>query len=86
MSDLIRLIFGLVVDLFRSRAALEAEALVLRQQINVLRRGKPTRLTFMARRNARSKLDTEENRQSRAISWSDARPVAIMTFALSSRR
>ena len=48
MLDLIRLIFGLVVDLFRSRAALEAEVLVLRQQINVLRRGKPTRLTFMA--------------------------------------
>ena len=48
MLDLIRLIFGLVVDLFRSRAALEAEVIVLRQQINVLRRGKPTRLTFMA--------------------------------------
>ena len=48
MLDLIRLIFGLVVDLFRSRAALEAEVLVLRQQITVLRRGKPTRLPFMA--------------------------------------
>ena len=48
MLDLIRLIFGLVVDLFRSRATLEAEVIVLRQQINVLRRGKPTRLTFMA--------------------------------------
>ena len=48
MLDLIRLIFGLVVDLFRSRAALEAEVLVLRQQITVLRRGKPTRLTFIA--------------------------------------
>ena len=48
MLDLIRLIFGLVVDLFRSRAALEAEVIVLRQQINVLRRGKPTRLPFMA--------------------------------------
>ena len=47
MLDLIRLIFGLVVDLFRSRAALEAEVLVLRQQINVLRRGKPTRLPFL---------------------------------------
>jgi hypothetical protein len=32
---------GLVVDLFRSRAALEAEVLVLKQQIIVLRRGKP---------------------------------------------
>jgi hypothetical protein len=48
MLDLIWLIFGLVVDLFRSRAALEAEVIVLRQQINVLRRGKPTRLPFMA--------------------------------------
>ena len=35
MRDLIRLIFGLVVDPFRSRSALEAEVLVLRQQINV---------------------------------------------------
>ena len=42
------LIFGLVVDLFRSRAALEAEILVLRQQIIVLRRSKPTRLPFVA--------------------------------------
>ena len=40
----------------------------------------------MARRNARVKLDSEENWQSSAISRSDARPVAIMTFALSSRR
>ena len=48
MSDLIRLIFGLMVDLFRSRAALEAEVLVLRQQIIVLRRGKPARLPFIA--------------------------------------
>ena len=48
MLVLIRLIFGLVVDLFRSRAALEAEILVLRQQIIVLRRSKPTRLPFVA--------------------------------------
>jgi hypothetical protein len=48
MLGLIRSILGLVVDLFRSRAALEAEVLVLRQQITVLRRGKPTRLPFMA--------------------------------------
>jgi hypothetical protein len=41
MLVLIGLIFGLVVDLFRSRAALEAEILVLRQQIIVLRRSKP---------------------------------------------
>jgi transposase InsO family protein len=48
MSDLIRLVFGLIVDLFRSRAALEAEILVLRQQIIVLRRRKATRLPFTA--------------------------------------
>jgi steroid delta-isomerase-like uncharacterized protein len=41
MWDLCRLFVGLVVDLFRSRAALEAEVLVLKQQIIVLRRGKP---------------------------------------------
>jgi hypothetical protein len=39
-----------------------------------------------ARRNARVKLDCEENWQSRAISESDARPVAIIALALSSRR
>jgi len=33
MLDLIGLIVGLVRDLFRSRAALETEILVLRQQI-----------------------------------------------------
>jgi transposase InsO family protein len=49
MSDLLRLMFGFVVDLFRSRAALETEVLVLRQQIIVLRRGRPTRLPFLAR-------------------------------------
>jgi len=48
MSDLIRLVFGFIVDLFRSRAALEAEILVLRQQIIVLRRRKATRLPFTA--------------------------------------
>jgi len=48
MSDLCRLIFGLVVDLFRSRAAQEGEVLVLKQQIIVLRRGKPGRMPFLA--------------------------------------
>ncbi|MGC2824070.1 MAG: hypothetical protein WA322_07525, partial [Pseudolabrys sp.] len=48
MCDLCRLIFGLVVDLFRSRAALEAERLVLKQQIIVLRRGKRNRMSFLA--------------------------------------
>jgi len=48
MITLIRMIACLLVDLFRSRAALEAEILVLRQQIIVLRRGRPIRLPFMA--------------------------------------
>src|SRR5262245_12463667 len=47
MLDVIRLIFALIADLFRSRAAMEAEVLVLRQQIIVLRRGKPSRLSFL---------------------------------------
>jgi transposase InsO family protein len=48
MLDLISLFVGFVVDLFRSRPALETEILALRQQIVVLRRGKLTRLQFLA--------------------------------------
>jgi transposase InsO family protein len=48
MLGLIKLIFGLVLDLIRSRAALEAEVLVLRHQIIVLRRGRVGRLPFSA--------------------------------------
>ena len=44
MSDLCKLIFGMVIDLLRSRATLEAEILLLRQQINVLRRANSKRL------------------------------------------
>src|SRR5260370_29342931 len=46
MRDHVRLIVWMVVDLFRSRAALEAEILTLRQQINVLRRAAPKKQTF----------------------------------------
>ena len=46
MLDLCKLIFGVVIDLLRSRATLEAEIVVLRQQINVLRRANPKRLRF----------------------------------------
>src|ERR1700722_13479246 len=38
ISDLCRLIWCALVGLFRSRVALEAEILVLRHQLNVLRR------------------------------------------------
>src|SRR4029077_10507163 len=48
MIDLVRLIVWTVVDLFRSWAALEAEILTLRQQINVLRRTAPKRQIFSA--------------------------------------
>jgi hypothetical protein len=48
MLDLCKLIFGMVIDLLWSRAALEAEILVLRQQINVLRRANPKRLRFVS--------------------------------------
>src|SRR5712664_601504 len=48
MRDLCRLIGWMVVDLFRSRVALEAEILTLRQQINVLRRTAPAKLSFGA--------------------------------------
>jgi hypothetical protein len=46
--DLCRLIFGIASDLLRSRVALEAEILVPRQQINVLRRANPKRLRFVS--------------------------------------
>jgi hypothetical protein len=46
MSDLCRLIWCVLIGLLRSRAALEAEILVLRHQLNVLRRKSPKRLTF----------------------------------------
>ena len=48
MQDLCRLIFWIASDLLRSRVALEAEILVLRQQINVLRRANPKRLRFVS--------------------------------------
>src|SRR5712672_3087071 len=48
MRDLVRLIVWAVVDLFRSRAAIEAEILTLRQQIIVLRRTAPKKQTFGA--------------------------------------
>jgi hypothetical protein len=44
MGDLCRLILWAVVGLFRSRRALQAEILVLRHQLNVLRRRSPKRV------------------------------------------
>ena len=48
MLDLCRQIAALVIDLFRPRAAVEAEILVLRQQIIVLRRGRSGRVPLLA--------------------------------------
>jgi hypothetical protein len=48
MRDLCRLIGWMSVDLIRSRATLEAEILELAQQINVLRRTAPKKLSFGA--------------------------------------
>ena len=46
MTDLFWLILGILASLVKTRAELEAENLVLRQQINVLRRRKPKRPTL----------------------------------------
>jgi hypothetical protein len=46
MSDLCGLIWSAVIGLFRSRAALHAEILFLRHQLNVLRRKSPRRVAL----------------------------------------
>ena len=43
MTDLFKLIFGILASRFKARATLEAENLVLRHQVNVLRRRTPKR-------------------------------------------
>src|SRR5271154_1420515 len=43
MTDLFRLILGILASRFKARATLETENLVLRQQLNVLRRRTPKR-------------------------------------------
>jgi hypothetical protein len=46
MTNLLRLILAVLASLFKSRAELEAENLVLRQQISGLRRRMPKRPTL----------------------------------------
>src|SRR4029453_17120376 len=46
MGDLLKLIWWMVNGFFRSRASLKAEILMLRHQLNVLRRKAPKRLVF----------------------------------------
>ena len=48
MGDLCRLVWCAVVGLFQSRTALQAEILVLRHQLNILRRKAPKRSAFNA--------------------------------------
>src|SRR5580692_10713332 len=43
MTDLFKLILGILASHFKARVTLEAENLVLRQQVNVLRRRTPKR-------------------------------------------
>jgi hypothetical protein len=43
MTDLFKLILGILASRFKARATLEAENLVLRQQLNVLHRRTPKR-------------------------------------------
>src|SRR5215813_8012187 len=46
MRDLCRLVWYIVIGQFRSQAALQAEVLVLRHQLNVLRRKSPERIVL----------------------------------------
>ncbi|WP_036282695.1 hypothetical protein [Methylocystis sp. ATCC 49242] len=46
MSDVFKLVWWTILDLFRSRASLETEIVALRQQLNVLRRKSARRLAF----------------------------------------
>ena len=46
MGDMLKLIWWVVIGLFRSRASLEAEIVALCHQLNVLRRKSPKRLAF----------------------------------------
>jgi hypothetical protein len=46
MGDMLKLIWWVVIGLFRSRASLEAEIMALRRQLIVLRRKSPKRLAF----------------------------------------
>ena len=44
MIDMIKLVLATILSLFRGRARLEAENVVLRHQLNILRRSAPRRL------------------------------------------
>src|SRR5215470_11839965 len=46
MADVVVLLWSALNSLFRSRVRLEAEILILRQQLNVLQRNSPKRFAF----------------------------------------
>ena len=46
IGELLKLIWCIVTGVFRSHAALEAEIVALRHQLNVLRRKAPKRVAF----------------------------------------
>jgi hypothetical protein len=82
MWDLFRLIFGLIIDLFRSQAALEAEVLVLKQQ--------PIRMLFFGSRQGRSGLGlppvSEGPRRARHRSLPSPAGLPISSVGFRSRR
>jgi hypothetical protein len=70
MLDVLRLILGLIADLFRSRVPLEAEVLALRQQLNVLQRLRPKRPTFSSTdRTAHPTAEWIANQLTEAFGW-----------------
>jgi hypothetical protein len=70
MIDFLKLLACALIGLFRSRARLEAKILVLRHQLNVLRRKAPRRVTF-------SSID----KQSSFVSWTRPRSFRRITVS-----
>ena len=60
MLELLNLIKWMLLDLFRSRRSLEAEVVVLRQQLNVLRRSAPD-AALAAQRHLGKRVQTWTN-------------------------
>jgi hypothetical protein len=67
MVQLLRLLCGALIGLFQSSARREAEILVLRQQINVLRRKSPKRPALNNADRASDRGDTTERAGEREL-------------------
>jgi hypothetical protein len=88
MTDVLRLILAVLASLFKSRAELEAENLVLRQQINVLSRRMPKRpaltnidrLLFVWGQRVAESTALFDNPKSSAIAFFGKRFMAGWTF------